>query len=182
MHDENQLRALPSQAGAEASGHVLNFGVARIVSGGQTGVDRGALDAAIALQIEHGGWCPRGRLAEDGIIPAVYLLQETEASEYAVRTERNVIDSDGTLVLYKERLQRGTLLTYRLAQKHQRPVMRVRLDRSVDIESIQKWLRAHFIRVLNVAGPRDSTHPGIAQEAAQLLKRILTTPARPTLF
>ncbi len=90
----------------------------RIVSGGQTGVDRAALDVAIALGIEHGGWCPRGRLAEDGTIPARYLLRETSSSEYAVRTEQNVIDSDGTLVIYYQRLQRGSLLTYRLAKEH----------------------------------------------------------------
>lgn len=156
--------------------------VERIVSGGQTGVDRGALDAAIAMHIDHGGWCPRGRLAEDGFIPLVYKLTETDASEYAVRTERNVIDSSGTLVLYKQRLQRGTLLTYRLAQRHGRPVLRVRLDRAVHIELIQEWLRAEKICVLNVAGPRESSYPGIAIEAAELLTRVLTTRPAPKLF
>lgn len=158
------------------------LGVERIVSGGQTGVDRGALDAAIALGIEHGGWCPRGRLAEDGPIPLHYLLHETEALEYAVRTERNVLDSDGTLVLYKGRLQRGTLLTYRLAQKHARPVMRVRLDLPVDVAKIQQWIVDQRIRVLNVAGPRASSCPGIDAETTELLQRVFSLPRAGSLF
>src|SRR5688572_12994856 len=89
--------------------------VQRIVSGGQTGVDRGALDAAIALGIEHGGWCPRGRLAEDGQIPRRYQLTETKTSKYRERTERNVLDSDGTLILFRALLSGGTELTRRLA-------------------------------------------------------------------
>jgi hypothetical protein len=161
---------------------VESLGVERIVSGGQTGVDRGALDAAITLGIEHGGWCPRGRLAEDGPIPPHYRLHETEALEYAVRTERNVIDSDGTLVVYKGRLQRGSLLTYRLAQKHARPVLRVRLDLPVDVAEIQQWLIEQRIRVLNVAGPRASSCPGIDLETAQLLTRVFTLPLQGSLF
>ena len=154
----------------------VRLGVQRIVSGGQTGVDRGALDAALSLKIDHGGWCPRGRLAEDGRIPAHYQLCETEESEYAVRTERNVIDSSGTLLLFKQRLQRGTLLTYRLAQKHGRPALRVRLDEPVEVAAIQTWLLEHAILVLNVAGPRASSFPGIEVETRQLLERIFTEP------
>lgn len=86
-------------------------GVRRIVSGGQTGVDRAALDVAMQLSIEHGGWCPRGRLAEDGTIPSRYDLRETRSAKYHVRTERNVVDSDATLILYRKSLTGGTLLT-----------------------------------------------------------------------
>lgn len=161
---------------------VPGYFLERIVSGGQTGVDRGALDAAIALRIAHGGWCPKGRLAEDGLIPRIYQLRETDAVEYAVRTERNVMDSCGTLVLYKGRLQRGTLLTYRMAKKHQRPVLRVRLDLTVNVEAIQEWLRERRIRVLNVGGPRASSCPGIAAETTALLQRVLTTQPHPKLF
>ncbi len=156
--------------------------VTRIVSGGQTGVDRAALDVAIELGIEHGGWCPRGRLAEDGRIAACYQLQETEASEYSVRTERNVIDSDGTLILYRFRLQRGTLLTNRLAQSHGKPLLRVRLDRAIDLSAIQRWLFDAKIHALNVAGPRESSQPGIALQAAQLLRRLLTEAPQTELF
>lgn len=158
------------------------LGVQRIVSGGQTGVDRAALDAAISLNIEHGGWCPRGRLAEDGVIPSRYQLRETEATEYGVRTEQNVVDSDGTLLLYKERLQRGTLLTYRMAQKHARPALRVRLDRPLDVPAIQRWLVDNKIRTVNIAGPRASSCPGIEQETLRLLTRVFTEPLQGSLF
>ncbi len=82
----------------------------KIVSGGQTVWIAPALDVAIELGMEHGGWCPHGRLSEDGRKPSRYQLMETDATEYSVRTERNVLDSDGTLILYRQRLQRGTLL------------------------------------------------------------------------
>ena len=86
----------------------------RIVSGGQTGVDRAALDVAIAIGIEHGGWCPAGRLAEDGVVPPQYDLRETDSNEYPVRTELNVADSDATLILYEGKLKGGTLLTQKI--------------------------------------------------------------------
>jgi predicted Rossmann fold nucleotide-binding protein DprA/Smf involved in DNA uptake len=96
--------------------------VRKIVSGGQTGVDRAALDIALALGIPCGGWCPRGRGAEDGVIPARYPLQETCSHDYAERTRRNVIDSDGTLILAIGALHGGTLLTAQLAEKAASPV------------------------------------------------------------
>lgn len=167
---------------SEAASPAVRLGVRRIVSGGQTGVDRGALDAAIELGIEHGGWCPRGRLAEDGPIPARYQLRETEELEYAVRTESNVTDSDGTLVLYKDRLQRGTLLTYRLARRHAQPALCVRLDQPVDVTKIQRWIIDEGIHVLNVAGPRASSSPGIDLETTELLKRVFTQPLSGSLF
>ncbi len=154
----------------------------RIVSGGQTGVDRAALDIAIELEIEHGGWCPRGRLAEDGPIDAVYQLRETDEIEYSVRTQRNVIDSDGTLILYRQRLQRGTLLTNRLAQAHGKPLMRVRLDQPVDLASVQKWLLESQVQVLNVAGPRESSQPGIGLAARDFLRKLFTHSPAKELF
>ena len=99
-----------------------------IVSGGQTGVDRAALDVAIAIGIGHGGWCPAGRLSEDGTIPSRYDLQETDSPEYPVRTEKNVIDSDATLLLYEGRLKGGTLLTRRICVRHGKPDLVVRID------------------------------------------------------
>src|SRR4030042_6079458 len=93
----------------------------KILSGGQTGADRSALDVAIALGISHGGWCPRGRLAEDGRIPDRYQLRETDYREYAVRTEQNVVDSDATLILCSGVLSGGTELTLRLAERHHGP-------------------------------------------------------------
>lgn len=148
--------------------HLLH-GVRRIVSGGQTGVDQAALDAAIELNIPHGGWCPRGRLCETGRIPSKYRLEELPSPDYAVRTQQNVIDSDGTLILYQGRLQGGTALTYRMAQKFQKPVMRVRLGTKVDFEGIVKWLSENKIRILNVAGPRGSSHPELHRIAKDFL-------------
>ena len=141
----------------------------RIVSGGQTGVDRGALDAAIALGIEHGGWCPRGRLAEDGPIPARYRLRETDSPDYPARTEQNVIDSDATLILCRGRPSGGTELTLRLAQRHGRPHLVLDLDQSPQPEQLRRWLQQHRVKVVNVAGPRESQSPGIAAQASQFV-------------
>ena len=151
--------------------------IRRIVSGGQTGVDRGALDAALQLGIPHGGWCPQGRIAEDGTIPARYQLRETASAEYRIRTEQNVLDSDGTLILYRGQLQGGTELTYRLACKHAKPHLLVDLLDSTDPQSTRQWLAENGIQVLNVAGPRESSAPGILEETRDFLQRCLA-PSR----
>lgn len=137
----------------------------RIVSGGQTGVDRAALDAAIELSIPHGGWCPKGRRAEDGRIPAQYRLTETAAREYWVRTEQNVVDSDATLILYRHRLSGGTEFTFRMTRKHGKPCLSIELEQGDHWESYLAWLQQHRVQVLNCAGPRESTMPGIYQHA-----------------
>ena len=146
--------------------------VRKIISGGQTGADRGGLDAAIALGIAHGGWCPRGRRAEDGEIPARYQLRETDSREYAMRTEQNVIYSDGTLIISRRALVGGSALTAHLARVHQKPSLHVDLDQTSSAlakAEIRGWLVAHLIEVLNVAGPRQSQCPGIAQDVRTLL-------------
>lgn len=148
--------------------------IQKIVSGGQTGVDRAALDSAIFLEIEHGGWCPAGRRAEDGKIPDHYDLQEMDSRDYAKRTEQNVVDSDGTLVLYYQKMSGGTLLTYRLAGKHKRPRLAIDLAESdSQAESVRDWIVAKNIGVLNVGGPRESSHKGIGRQAEQFLNAIL---------
>ena len=149
--------------------------IRKIVSGGQTGVDRAALDVAIYLGIEHGGWCPAGRFAEDGLIPEIYRLTETETSEYAERTERNVIDSDGTLILYWKTISGGTLLTERLARKHRRPYVGIDLSLSTEVGDAQHWLAQSSIAVLNVAGPRESSAPKLTPLAENFLLRLLET-------
>ena len=139
-------------------------------------MDRAALDTAIFLQIEHGGWCPAGRRAEDGVIPYRYDLQEMNSRDYAKRTEQNVIDSDGTFVLYCNQMRGGTLLTYRLASKHNRP--RLAIDIAApdsNPETVRDWIVAENIGVLNVGGPRESSHPGIGQQAEQFLNSVLKT-------
>lgn len=151
-------------------------GLTKIVSGGQTGVDRGALDAAIACGLAHGGWCPKGRLAEDGPIDQRYQLRELESRDYAARTERNVIDSDGTLILYRQSLVGGTLLTNRIAKRWSKPLHRVRIDLPVNYETIVGWIVEHQIRVLNVAGPRASSYEGLQELACQVISRLLLHP------
>lgn len=156
--------------------------VSRVVSGGQTGVDRAALDAAIFAEIPHGGWCPKGRRSEDGPIPERYNLAETDSRNYAVRTEQNVIDSDGTLILFEEVLSGGTELTAKLARKHNRPCLVQDLTGFLDwepeefdaaITSAHQWLASHSINVLNVAGPRESTAPCFRTVAESFLVRLL---------
>lgn len=157
-------------------------GVSKIVSGGQTGVDRAALDVALALNINHGGWCPKGRIAEDGQIPERYRLDEHKSSDYAARTEQNVVDSDGTLILYVHRMSAGTALTNRLAKKHGKALHRVRLDRETNLDAIIAWIHSADIRTLNVAGPRASSHPEVYDLAyAALLKLMRATPRIPNL-
>lgn len=147
----------------------------KIVSGGQTGVDRAALDAAISLGIEHGGWCPRGRLAEDGTIPARYALRETEAANYPQRTEQNVLDNNATLILCHGKPSGGTLLTANLAKRHNKPLLVVNLDELNDetYTAVFAWLAANRVSTLNVAGPRESQSPGIHQETFNLLMQIV---------
>ncbi|OHB76793.1 MAG: hypothetical protein A2W31_12675 [Planctomycetes bacterium RBG_16_64_10] len=152
--------------------------IRRLLSGGQTGVDRAALDAAIALGIPHGGWCPAGRLAEDGRIPARYRLQETDSPAYALRTQRNVLDSDGTLILSHGPLSGGTELTRRLAQHYEKPCLVVDLLQPPPHATVLAWLDAHRVRDLNVAGPRESTRPGIAEVAERYLRQLLTAITR----
>jgi hypothetical protein len=148
----------------------------KIVSGGQTGVDRAALDVAIYLELEHGGWCPAGRRAEDGRIPTEYHLQETVQRDYSIRTERNVVESDGTLILYRQKTAGGTELTRKLALKHRRPHLCIDLAQSADsgLASLNRWLFDHNIQILNVAGPRESSSPGIGRQTEAFLVQALS--------
>ena len=147
--------------------------VRKLISGGQTGVDRAALDVAIALGIPHGGWCPAGRLAEDGRIPHHYQVEETESPDYHVRTERNVRDADGTLVVCAGAPTGGTALTCRLARAHAKPLLVWNVDGDLDAAAVRQWLRDHAISTLNVAGPRESTMPGIYARACGRLRELL---------
>jgi len=151
----------------------MSIRLAKIISGGQTGVDRGALDAAIVLGISHGGWCPRGRLAEDAQIPSRYQLRESFSSEYSVRTEQNVVDSHATLILCRGRLSGGTELTFHLAEQHGKPCLVIDLDDPPEPEEVHHWLQTHQVEILNVAGPRESQSPGISARAREFLYSVL---------
>jgi len=164
--------------------------VESLVSGGQTGVDRAALDAALAAGVPIGGWCPRGRRSEKGLIPRRYPLKETAERSYAVRTEWNVRDSDGTLIIVLSKVSSGTKLTLDLARRHGRPLRVVHLrppssqnlfsdenSLTEQIDSVVDWIRDHRIRVLNVAGPRGSSHKDVYREAKQFVSLVLQRSA-----
>ena len=145
----------------------------KIVSGGQTGVDRAALDAALAHGVPVGGWCPQWRRAEDGRIPERYPLQKTPSEEYAQRTAWNVRDSDGTLIIAPAPLEGGTALTRREAEQQGKPVLQVRPDDPVPVPMIRAWGTEHDVRVLNVAGPRASEEEGVYDAARAVLDDLL---------
>lgn len=149
----------------------------RIISGGQTGVDRGALNAALAKGLLHGGWCPRGRRAEDGRIPDRYALRETESRRYAARTEQNVRDCDATLILCRGAMEGGTKLTRLLAARHDKPCLVIDLVQEPRPDEVLSWLHANQVETLNVAGPRESTCPGIAAQAEQFIARLIDLAA-----
>lgn len=154
--------------------------IAEIRSGGQTGVDRAALDAAMAHGIPHAGWIPRRRRAEDGPIPERYTgLRETGDDAYATRTEWNVRDADATLVLTIGPLAGGSLFTAETAARLGKPHLVVDLEaRDRDAATaIWDWMAGmpHPAR-LNVAGPRASEAPGAYARARALLDRILGPP------
>jgi hypothetical protein len=146
-----------------------------LVSGGQTGVDRAALDAALELGIPCGGWCPKGRWSESGVIAPAYPLRETPSEEVAQRTEWNARDSDGTLVIAKGSPVGGTALTVDMAARYRKPCLIVDvLDSPENIrDSVRTWIGQNRIRALNVAGPRESTTPGIYETARALLRTVL---------
>jgi hypothetical protein len=138
--------------------------VNRIISGGQTGADRGGLDAAIALGISHGGWCPKGRRAEDGAIPPKYRLEETESPDYPVRTEQNVLASHGTVVFTLGTPTAGSALTIQYAERHRKPVLHLDLDTlspAVAAKRLRAWIDENGISILNVAGSRESVATGL---------------------
>ncbi|MCU0539134.1 MAG: putative molybdenum carrier protein [Desulfobacterales bacterium] len=149
--------------------------IAKIISGGQTGVDRAALDAAIRLGIPHGGWIPKGRLTEDGPLPASYALVETASAVYAERTEKNVIDADGTLIISRGALSGGSEVTREMAVKHGRPWLHVDLERMSAFHAaleIRRWIDENRVAILNVAGPRASKDPSIYTSALALIEAV----------
>lgn len=148
-----------------------------IVSGGQTGVDRAALDLALELGLPCGGFCPRGRLAEDGPLDERYPLTETPSADYAQRTEWNVAHSDATLILHRGSPRGGTALTVRLAMSCGKPRRLVDLAQEADPRPVADWARA--FRVLNVAGPRESQSPGIYEAARSFLRAVLSRLVKP---
>lgn len=158
-----------------AAKSAVNAGlVDKIISGGQTGVDRAALDVAIELGINYGGWCPLGRRSEDGVVPEKYILQEAPTANYADRTALNVRDSDATLIIAKLPLRSGTALTQKMADRYRRPSLIVDPHEVVTIPNVLEWLKKHNVKVLNVAGPRESLRQDVGAAAAQFLTQLLS--------
>ena len=158
----------------------------KIVSGGQTGADQAALDVAIKLGITHGGWIPKGRITEAGFLPKKYQLHEMPTASYPLRTEKNVKDSDGTLIFSHGKLTGGSALTERYANKHSRPCLHINMNEMTDLEAALKtatWISKNKIGVFNVAGPRASKDPKIYQDVMDVLEStvhlcsVKTTPS-----
>lgn len=143
----------------------------KIISGGQSGVDRAALDACLKAGFPCGGWCPAGRRAEDGIIPTLYPLHEMDSVCYDDRTRQNILDSNATLIIYQNDLTGGTLLTYKLANTLNKPVFLFKVSPFfIDecMEDLLYFLKNNSIEILNIAGPRVSQW-GKAYESALLI-------------
>lgn len=149
--------------------------IEKIISGGQTGADQGALDAAIKLDIPHGGWIPKGRLTEDGELPQKYKLKEMSTASYPKRTEQNVKDSDGTLILTHGKLTGGSKLTKEFAVKNGKAFLHIDLNHTIPFNAsreIINWIREHDIRILNVAGTRASENPRIHDAAMDIIEAV----------
>ncbi len=145
-----------------------------IVSGGQTGADRGGLEAAIDMDVPHRGYCPKGRKAEDGVIPPQFKMSETSVSTYKLRTELNVADSCGTLIFTAGPLNGGSLLTYEFTTAAEKPVLWIDLTIAGDYwQVIIEFVAQNTIWDLNVAGNRESKAPGIQQRVRTIMAQVL---------
>jgi Circularly permutated YpsA SLOG family len=156
----------------------------KIISGGQTGADRAGLDFAIETGLEHGGYVPRGRKAEDGRIDERYNLVELSTSSYPARTRRNIEESDGTVIFSLERLlSGGTKLTWEHANKLGKPALHIYNARKeqilnqdslrLEIQALTDFLCSNKIEILNVAGPRESKEPGVYEWTLTMLRLFL---------
>lgn len=160
----------------------------KIISGGQTGVDKAALDAAISLDFDYGGYCPKGRFNELGEIPLQYskLIEvegffKTQQDNYDTRTRQNIIHSDGTLILLPSieafsRIQDGTRLTQQAVIEQNKPFLCIDLTATEEsnLSKCLAWIEENNIEILNVAGPRESSHPTIGQQSFHLLHALLS--------
>jgi hypothetical protein len=147
--------------------------IEKLVSGGQTGADRAGLDVAIRWNFPYGGWCPKGRRAEDGAIGGQYLLTETPSSNYLQRTEWNVRDTDGTVVFTLAKvLSGGSARTIKFARMHKKPTLHISFGKFYEpAAELQRFVVEHKIKVLNIAGSRESKEPGLWQKTYECIER-----------
>jgi len=144
----------------------------KIISGGQTGADRSALDFAIKYFIPHGGWIPKGRITEEGRLDDKYKLKEMPTVSYPARTEKNVKDSDGTLIFSRGKPTGGTDYTRKMVLRHQRQLLHIDLNQKTSYDAayrILSWIEFYHINILNVAGPRASKDPAIYNDVYKIL-------------
>lgn len=154
--------------------------IRKIISGGQTGTDQGALDAAIEYGFPYGGWLPKGRLTENGPLSEQYRLEEMCTKDYKKRTLQNILDSDGTLIVSRGKLNGGSKLTYEYAHKNYKPKLHIDLYKTpqfLAVSSVYDWIHNHNIRVLNVAGPRASKDPKIYEDVKFIIQGVLSLVA-----
>jgi len=150
--------------------------IKKIISGGQTGADRAALDVAIKLSIPHGGWVPKGRIAEDGPLSERYQLKEMPTDSYPARTEQNVIDSDGTLIIARGKLTGGTDYTRKMTLKHKKQLLGIDLNQTNHYDAaslIASWIKLQRVEILNVAGPRASKDQEIYRDVLTILENVI---------
>lgn len=147
--------------------------VYKVMSGGQTGVDRAALDVALANDIACGGWCPKGRMAEDGPLDARYPLVETTAPSPTQRTEWNVRDADGTLIITWGPPTGGTFRTAAVAKRMKKAVLTIDMTQNPTVETVVEWIAKHNIHVLNIAGPRASEVQNAYEDSKAFLLKLL---------
>jgi hypothetical protein len=150
--------------------------IKKIISGGQTGADRAALEVAIKFNIPHGGWIPQGRIAEDGRLDDKYNLKEMPTSSYPARTEQNVIDSDGTVIFSRGKPTGGTDYTRQMVLKHKKHMLHIDLSLTTSYDGaslILSWIKLQKIKILNVAGPRASKDSQIYDEVFRILQMVI---------
>jgi hypothetical protein len=154
--------------------------VKKIISGGQTGADRAALDFAIKHKIPHGGYVPKGRLAEDGPLPSKYKLTQMPSASYPKRTEQNVICSDGTVIISHGRLTGGSAYTKKMAINNEKPCLHIDLNQQDFLPAaldLLTWIDENGIKTLNVAGSRSSKDPKIYMAVKKLMENVLILEA-----
>jgi len=150
--------------------------IKKIISGGQTGADRAALDVALKFNIPHGGWIPKGRITEEGALPHKYRLQEMPTGSYDARTEQNVIDSDGTLIIARGQLTGGSDYTRKMTLKHKKQLLGIdltQIDHHDAAALAAAWIRMQRIELLNVAGPRASKDPAIYSDVFKIIENVI---------
>ena len=144
-----------------------------MISAGQTGADRAALDFALKFSIPHGGWIPKGRITEEGPLPDKYQLQEMPTASYPARTEQNVIDSDGTLIFSRGKPTGGTDYTRQMVLKNKRQLLHIDLNLTPSYDAahlLSSWIDLQHVKILNVAGPRASKDPAIYNDVFRVLE------------